>query len=282
MNEIQLTAPAKINLALDITGKRPDGYHQVRMIMQSVSLADDVLLKKTNREQELTTNALNIPRDEKNIALKAWLLLKSHFCLPGGLKIHLEKRIPVEGGLAGGSANAAAVLIGVNKLYDLRLDLPALADLGVRLGADVPFCVFGGTALAEGIGEVLTPLPSPPKLWAVLVNPGFGVSTAGVYRGYDRIQTGRHPDIPAMVQSIRAGNTQGIMGNLGNVLESVTLKMHPELEALKRTLKEMKLAPLMTGSGPTVFALTDIEDNACRAAEILRDKWKHVVVVCTK
>ncbi|MDD2496735.1 MAG: 4-(cytidine 5'-diphospho)-2-C-methyl-D-erythritol kinase [Desulfitobacteriaceae bacterium] len=276
MTEIELMAPAKINLALDVKGIRPDGYHDVQMIMQSISLADRIFVKRTRGESRITSSVTNIPLDGNNIAMKAWLLMKSRFGLPGELAIHIEKKIPVEAGLAGGSTNAAAVLKGVNVLFDLNLENFSLAKIGAELGADVPFCVFGGTALAEGIGEILTPLPSPPKIWLCLVNPGYGVSTAKIYQQFDSVNVDRHPDISGVVKAINTGNTRLIMEKLLNVLENVTLSIYPELVNIKSRLSEMGLFPLMSGSGPTILGLAETEDKVLQAASELRGKWKFV------
>lgn len=276
MTEVELMAPAKINLALDVIGIRPDGYHDVRMIMQSISLADQIFIKRTFSESRVTSSAANIPLDRDNIAMKAWLLMKSRFGLPGELAIHIEKKIPVAAGLAGGSTNAAAVLKGVNMLFNLNLMNSQLAKIGAELGADVPFCVFGGTALAEGIGEILTPLPSPPKIWLCLVNPGYGVSTAKIYQQFDSVNVDRHPDISGVVKAINTGNTRLIMEKLLNVLENVTLSIYPELVNIKSRLSEMGLFPLMSGSGPTILGLAETEDKVLQAASELSGKWKLV------
>jgi 4-diphosphocytidyl-2-C-methyl-D-erythritol kinase len=279
--EVELMAPAKINLALDVTGTRPDGYHNVKMIMQSISLADHVIMKRTWDKSQVTSNVASIPLDRDNVAMKAWFLMKARFNLPGELGIHIEKKIPVAAGLAGGSTNAAAVLKGVNMLFNLNLKNSELAKIGAELGADVPFCVFGGTALAEGIGEILTPLPALPRMWLCLVNPGYGVSTAKVYREVDKVQIDRHPDISAMIKAINIGNGKMIMENLLNVLENVTLFMFPELAQLKSELKEMGLFPLMSGSGPTVLGFAETEEKSFQAASALRRKWNLVLTAHT-
>lgn len=270
---------AKINLALDVIGLRADGFHQVSMIMQTISLADTVWLSKTGTADRITSNIDSIPLDEGNIALKAWLLVKERFRLPGGLKVHLEKRIPVEAGLAGGSSNAAAVLKGVNILFELGLDKRELAELGLSLGADVPFCVSGGTALAEGIGEIITPLPELPRLWLVLVNPGFGVSTREVYQLLDTITISRHPNISAIIKAVKSGDLTEITAHMGNVLEEVTLEKYPELVSIKKKMENMGLVSLMSGSGPTIFGVARTKEKADQAAAALTGRWKFVRVV---
>lgn len=281
MNEVQLKAHAKINLALDVVGRRPNGYHDVKMIMQSISLADMVTVRKTSSESVLTSNINNIPLNGNNIALKAWKLMKEHFEIPGEVHIHLEKHIPVEAGLAGGSSNAAAVLKAVNILYDLGLTTQELARLGVELGADVPFCVMEGTALAEGIGELLTPLTPPARLWMVLVNPGFGVSTAEVYKGFQIAKVTHKPDIKAMIHAISNNDVSGIIANMGNVLEDVTLPMYPEVSKIKEELRALETYPLMSGSGPTVFAIAENEKQACEVVRKLHGKWKTIITTHT-
>lgn len=185
------------------------------------------------------------------------------------------------GGLAGGSTDAAAVLQGVNSLFELGLEKTFLAGISIELGADVPFCISGGTTLAEGIGEILTPLPALPRMWAVLVNPGFGVSTVDVYRRFDSVQVGEHPRIHAMVDAIHAGDREAIRMNLFNVLEYATFAIHPDLVFLKKELAAMDLSPLMSGSGPTFFAFADTEEKVRQAAAELNGRWKFVTTVST-
>ncbi|ATW26977.1 4-(cytidine 5'-diphospho)-2-C-methyl-D-erythritol kinase [Candidatus Formimonas warabiya] len=281
MNEIELDAHAKINLSLDVIRKRPDGYHDVKMIMQSISLADRVTVKRGADRIEIRANVNTIPLDERNIAFQAWKLMKEKFHLPGGVSIHLHKEIPVEAGLAGGSTNAAAVLRAVNQIFDLGLTDLDLAKLGGGIGADVAFCVLGGTALAEGIGEILTPLLPLPRIWLVLVNPGFGVSTAEIYRRVQVEKIMRHPDTDALVHAVKKGKIAGILTQMANVLEEVTIPMHPDIAEIKKVLCQAGLSPLMSGSGPTVFGLAPTQEHAVQAAQILKPRWKTVLVAHT-
>ncbi len=229
----------------------------------------------------MITNVDHIPLDETNTALQAWRLMKERYRLPGGIHICLDKEIPVEAGLAGGSTDAAAIIKAVNRMYDLRLTHAELTKLGSQIGADVPFCVLGGTALAEGIGEILTPLPSLPRIWLVLVNPGFGVSTAGIYRGLRWESITRHPDIDLMVQAAKNKDWGKISINMINVLEEVTLNMYPEIGVIKEELAKIGLCSLMSGSGPTVFGLADTHEKAIKAAEKIKSRWKTVIVAHT-
>lgn len=281
VTEIQLAAPAKINLALDITGTRADGYHLLAMVMQSVSLADTVTIRRIPGEAVLKASIQGIPLDGKNIALRAWYLMKTRFQLPGGVEIFLQKKIPVAGGMAGGSSDAAAVLRGVNQLFNLALSASTLREISLPLGADLPYCIAGGTVLAEGIGEILTPMPALPKIWMVLVNPGFGVSTVAVYRHFDQIRSSGHPDIPAMARAISLGDLSAVKDHLGNVLEQAAFEMHPQLAGIKEELAALGLRPLMSGSGPTFFALAADEAAARQAAAQIAERWPFVTVVST-
>ena len=272
MEQISLKAYAKINLALDVTGVRENGYHEVRMIMQSIGLYDQIELEKTAEEGfVLAANVDFLPVDGRNLMVRAAQLLFEAFSLPGGLSMKLDKHIPVAAGLAGGSTDAAAVLYGIAKLYELPLSLPELQNYGVRIGADVPFCLLQHTALAEGIGEVLTPLPPCPDCFIVLAKPAVSVSTKEVYQKLDLLEITEHPDVDGMIGALKAGDLHGITGKLANVLEAVTIPMHPEIREIKRILKENgALNALMSGSGPTVFALFETEKEAERAAEAVR------------
>ena len=272
MEQISLKAYAKINLALDVTGVRENGYHEVRMIMQSIGLYDQIELEKTAEEGFfLAANVDSLPVDGRNLMVRAAQLLFEAFSLPGGLSMKLDKHIPVAAGLAGGSADAAAVLYGIAQLYELPLSLPELQNYGVRIGADVPFCLLQHTALAEGIGEVLTPLPPCPDCFIVLAKPAVSVSTKEVYQKLDLLEITEHPDVDGMIGALKAGDLHGITGKFANVLEAVTIPMHPEIREIKRILKENgALNALMSGSGPTVFALFETEKEAERAAEAVR------------
>lgn len=265
-------AKAKINLTLDVLSKRPDGFHEVEMVMQTVDLSD--LLRFQERDDNaisLSCQVPYIPIDNRNLAYRAAELLRNKFGITKGLHISIEKNIPVAAGLAGGSSDAAAALRGLNRMWELNLSLDELADLGAELGSDVPFCVYGGTAIARGRGEIIERLPTPSPLWVVLVKPPIAVSTADVYRNLDLEQVHQHPDTSRMVNALATGNTNAVMAELGNVLEAVTFKMHPEVDRLKQQLLKFG-APgaLMSGSGPTVFALAERESRALRIYNALR------------
>lgn len=281
LREIQLAAMAKINLALDITGTRPDGYHLLNMVMQTVALFDMITLRRTMGEDRLLSASRDVPQDQRNLALRAWQLMRERFQLPGGLEITLEKKIPVAGGMAGGSSDAAAVMRGVNQIFDLELNLADLAQMALPLGADLPYCIAGGTVLAQGIGEILTPLPALPEMWLVLVNPGFALATADVYGCFDRLPDGPHPDVTAMVAAIKSSHRAGVVRHLGNVLERPALHLHPELAAIQKDLLDCNLKPLMSGSGPTFFAFTDDQAAARRTVAKLKDRWPFVAATYT-
>ena len=256
MNDYHIKAHAKINLGLDVIRKRPDGYHEVKMIMQSVGLSDVLTLEKTDQGITLTTDSDNLPPTEDNLVYKAAKLMFDTFRIPGGLHIHLHKVIPIAAGMAGGSTDAAAAIKGINRLFDLELPLSRLMELGVSIGADVPYCILGGTALAEGIGEKLTPLSPSPDFYLVLAKPDISVSTKYVYENLDLTAIKKHPDIQGMARAIEAGSLQGVLDRLGNVLETVTVPAYPVISSIKRRMRELgAVNSLMSGSGPTVFGI---------------------------
>lgn len=255
---IFIKAPAKINLSLDIIGRRPDGFHLVEMVMQTISLCDHITLEAADGAIHLHCSHPFVPAGSGNIVWKAAHLLKSTYgSAEMGAVITVEKHIPVSAGLGGGSSDAAAVLKGLNELWDLRLSPAQLAELGLRLGADVPFCLQGGTALARGIGEKLTPVAPPPSLWVVLLKPNMGVSTGEVYREFVQGRVRTRPDTQRLVSALEAGDYQAMAESMANVLESVTFRRFPILRRLKQKALELgALAAMMSGSGPTIFALT--------------------------
>lgn len=268
---IALEANAKINLTLDILGTRPDGYHEVAMVMQEVSLHDTLTLEKTPGQIELYIEGSNLPADESNLCWKAARLVQETCQLTGGVEMHLTKRIPLAAGLAGGSADAAAVLKGMNQLYELGLTEEQLCGLGAKLGSDIPFCIMGGTMLATGRGELLERLPSFPETYVVLAKPAIGVSTAWAYKTYDAGYAGPHPDNEAMLEEIRAGNREKAASLLCNVLESVTIGKHAVIDDYKQLmLQQGAMASMMSGSGPTVFGLTTSKEIADRVAAALQ------------
>lgn len=271
--EMKLKAMAKINLGLDVLRRRSDGYHDLRMIMQTVYLYDQIeIAEKETSGITLTTNAGYLPVNEDNLVYKASKLLMEEFGIEQGVRIHLKKYIPVAAGLAGGSSDAAAVLIGINRMFRLGLSKEDLKKRGVKIGADVPYCIMRGTALAEGIGDVLTPLPAAPDMHVVLAKPPIHVSTGFVYTNLKADQLAYHPDIDAQVEAIRAGDGYAMAKLMGNVLETVTIPAYPVIEEIKEEMKRAgALGAMMSGSGPTVFGLFDDAKKAQAAYEGLRN-----------
>lgn len=256
MNEYKMKAHAKINLGLDVIRRRPDGYHEVKMIMQSIGLCDELTLEKAPAGITLTTDHPELSCGEDNLICKAAKLMFDTYHITGGIHIHLQKKIPIAAGMAGGSTDAAAAMKGISRLFDLEVPLEQLMKLGMTIGADVPYCILGGTALAEGIGEKLTPLTPAPDFYVLVAKPEISVSTKYVYEHLDAAGIAKHPDIDGMVLSIESGSLQGILDRMGNVLEIVTIPAHPEIDALKRRIRELgAINSLMSGSGPTVFGI---------------------------
>ena len=277
---VTVEANAKINLTLDILGKRPDGFHEVAMVMQTIGLHDTLVMEKTERDIELSINVPWLKADEKNLAWRAAELIRQEYGLEGGVRIELTKRIPVAAGLAGGSADAAAVLKGMNDLYGLQLDEEKLCELGARLGSDIPFCIMGGTMLATGRGEVLTRLSDMPETWVVLAKPRISVSTAWAYQNYDEQGADRHPDNEAIKQAIDRGNRKAVAGLLCNVLESVTIKKYDVIAEYKQMMLDRgAMASMMSGSGPTVFGLAKNREQAESIADVLRQETNADVFV---
>lgn len=273
MNSIRLKARAKINLGLDVIRRREDGYHEVRMIMQSVRLYDRLFIRKTRIKNEiiLRTNLSYLPANENNLVYKAAKLMFDTFDISGGVDIELEKFIPVAAGMAGGSSDAAATMVGIRRLYDLPVSMEGLMELGVKIGADVPFCIMRGTVLAEGIGEVLTPLKSAPQMAIVIAKPSISVSTKFVYENLKLDENTVHPDIDGMRGAIERQDAKAIAGLLGNVLEDVTVKEYPVIERIKNTMRENGAwNALMSGSGPTVFGIFPDVDTANACIEVLK------------
>lgn len=272
MREIRLKALAKINLGLDVVRKRADGYHEVRMIMQSIQLYDQIKIHQTEKPGiKVKTNLVYLPVNENNLVYKAAKLLIDEFQIKKGVAIHLKKVIPVAAGMAGGSSDAAAVLVGINRMFQLGLTQKELMERGVQLGADVPYCVMRGTALAEGIGEELTKLPPMPKCYVVIAKPGIHVSTKFVYSNLRADELKEHPDIDRQVKAIKDGDLKKVAELMGNVLETVTIPAHPVIGKLKdEMLKYGALNAMMSGSGPTVFGLYDSMEKAKIAYEKLR------------
>ncbi len=272
MREIKLKAMAKINLGLDVLRKREDGYHELRMIMQTVRLFDRIQLTVTETPGiRVKTNLSFLPVDEGNLVYRAAKLLMDEAQVKKGLFIHLEKHIPVAAGMAGGSSDAAAVLVGVNRLFHMGFTLEELMERGVRLGADVPYCILRGTALAEGIGEKLTALPAPPPCHVLIAKPKVHVSTKFVYGNLKAHELKEHPDIDGQLQALRDGDLYRMAELMGNVLETVTIPAYPVVQEIKDIMKKQgAVNAMMSGSGPTVFGLFDDKTKARKAYEKLR------------
>lgn len=270
---VTLKALAKINLGLDVLGKRENGYHDVRMVMQTIYLYDNVTLSKIVEPGiQLETNLFYLPTDETNIAYKAAKLLMDEFGIKEGVHITLEKHIPVAAGMAGGSSNAAAVLVGMNQLFSLGLSQEELMERGVSLGADVPYCIMRGTVLAEGIGEILTPLPPLPKCYVLIAKPGISVSTKMVYEKLDAISILEHPDIDGILEGLENQDIKKVASSMGNVLERVTIEEYPIIEKIKEAMKEAgALNAMMSGSGPTVFGIFEDRKTAREAQQKIKD-----------
>lgn len=274
MEKMELRALGKINLGLDVLGRRENGYHDVRMVMQTVYLYDLITLKKKEEPGiELTTNLSFLPVNENNLAYRAAKLLMDEFGLPGGLLIRLEKHIPVAAGMAGGSSNAAAVLYGMNRLFSLGLTEKELMERGVTLGADVPYCILRGTVLAEGIGEILTPLPPMPRCQILLAKPPVNVSTRMVYEKLDACQIVNHPDIDGLIRGLQDQDLGKVASSMENVLEEVTIGEYPVIDEIKRIMRESgALNAMMSGSGPTVFGIYADRAKARAAAARIREQ----------
>ncbi len=272
MDQIRLKAFAKINLGLDVVRRREDGYHEVRMIMQNINLYDTVTMKKTDDDViRVSTNLHYLPTNENNLVYQAAKLLKDEFKISTGIEIDLQKYIPVAAGMAGGSSDAAAVLYGMNQLFTLQLTKQELMDRGVRIGADVPYCIMRGTALSEGIGEILTPLSPMPICPILIAKPAISVSTKYVYENLHANELQTHPDIDGIIEAIKASDIKGVADRLENVLETVTKSEYPVIGELESFMKEHgALNAIMSGSGPTVFGIYDHEDTAKKAYTALK------------
>ena len=267
MDEITLKALAKINLGLDVVRRREDGYHEVRMIMQTIHLYDLLEIQKIREPGiQIVSNLSFLPVNENNLVYKAARLLQEEFALTDGISVKLTKRIPVAAGMAGGSTDAAAMLYAMNQLYDLGLSRRELMKRGVQIGADVPYCLMRGTALAEGIGEKLTQLPPMIKCPVLIAKPSISVSTKFVYQNLKLDEQTSHPDIDALMKDIREKDFDGVCAYMGNVLESVTIPNYPVIAEIKQQMmRSGAKASMMSGSGPTVFGLFEDGETAKRA-----------------
>ena len=277
MDKIELKAYGKINIGLDVIRKREDGYHDLDMIMQTVGVYDDVIISREDGTQtyeiEVSTDADILPNDKGNLAFMAAKVLMEAYDIKSKVKIYINKRIPIAGGMAGGSADCAAVLRGVNKLFQLGLTDEQLQEYGVKLGADVPYCIVGGTKRAQGIGEILTDLPTPPKCYVIIAKPIAFVSTKFVYSHIRPAQIENHPDIDGIIESIKAGDLYGMCEKIANVMEDVTIPEYPIIQKVKDILKSNgAVNALMSGSGPTVFGIYDDEEKAKQSMDVLSGK----------
>lgn len=273
MDRLELKALGKINLGLDVLGRRENGYHDVRMVMQTVYLYDRIIMKKSKTPGiRLETNLYYLPVNENNLAYQAAQMLMDEFHIEEGVSIQLDKHIPVAAGMAGGSSNAAAVLFGMNRMFSLGLSQKELMERGVKLGADVPYCIMRGTVLAEGIGEILTPLSPMPKCYVLIAKPAISVSTKMVYEKLDSHEIEDHPDIDGILAGLKAGDLKKVACSMGNVLERVTVDAYPVIDQIKEMMiKEGALNAMMSGSGPTVFGIFEEKATARKAADAIRD-----------
>ena len=272
MEQLTKEAYAKINLGLDVLRRREDGYHEVKMVMQTVGISDTLTFTRKS-EQGITLKIDNaeLSAGEDNRICRAAKQLFIRAGITQGVDIFLQKRIPIAAGMAGGSTDAAAALLGLNELFGIGYSIEQLQDIGVKLGADIPYCIMGGTVLAEGIGATLTKLPMPPQCILVVAKPDINVSTKFVYENLHADTLSYHPDIDGMVEAIKAGSLSGITDRLGNVLETVTVREYPVIDTIKSLMKsEGAENALMSGSGPTVFGIFTMEEDARKAAEQIR------------
>lgn len=282
MESITEKSRAKINLSLDILGVLPNGYHEVEMIMQQIDLYDLVTVERIPSGIVVSSNLYYLPTDQSNIAWKAAKLLIDACGIESGVKIHLEKKVPVAAGLAGGSANAAAVMRAMNRLFDLGLSTEKLMEMGLTLGADVPFCFLEGAAVARGIGEKLEPIKGLQNVWVLLSKPNLGVSTREIYKAYDKHQVSRHPNTPLLIQATAASDIPCLTKEMYNVLEEVTTSLYPTVSEVKRRIHQSGAqAVMMSGSGPTVFGLFTHYDRAQKAEKQLRKWYQQTYLVKT-
>ncbi|QGU00545.1 4-diphosphocytidyl-2-C-methyl-D-erythritol kinase [Candidatus Syntrophocurvum alkaliphilum] len=280
MNSITIEAPAKINLTLDIKGKRDDGYHELETVMHQIDLLDYIKIEKTNENISIQSENTQIPNNEENLAYKAAeLFFQKNGIKRKGVNIFIQKNIPVGAGLAGGSTNAAGVLKGLNQLYAVNLDQKSLLKLGEYIGSDVPFCIMGGTALAKGRGEVLTPI-NTQKLTILLVKPKYQLSTAEIYKNFAIDKVEENPNNGAFLEAWNNNDIINITSNIANVLESVSIAKYPEIANIKNKLKNLgALNAIMSGSGPTVFGIFNDRKRALNAHNYFKEQYQEVFLV---
>lgn len=284
MESIRLKARAKINLGLDVIGRRENGYHDVRMVMQTVGLYDRIIMTRIPEEEiRIKTNIGFLPVNENNLVYKAIMLMKNKYKLDGGIEVDLNKFIPVAAGMAGGSSDAACALFGKNRLFELNVPMRELMKLGVEIGADVPYCLMRGTALAEGIGEKLTRLPDMPFCHILIAKPPVNVSTKLVYEKLDNTDVKLHPDIDGIIEAIKLKDVALVASRMGNVLESVTVPLYPVIDSIKKDMIEHgAINAMMSGSGPTVFGIFPDEQSMIACQQFLRQKGEARQVYTTE
>ena len=280
MDKMELKALGKINLGLDVLGRRENGYHDVRMVMQTVYLYDQIRMEKTKKPGiELLTNLFYLPVNENNLVYKAIMLMKNKYKLDGGIEVDLNKFIPVAAGMAGGSSDAACALFGMNRLFELNVPMRELMKLGVEIGADVPYCLMRGTALAEGIGEKLTRLPDMPFCHILIAKPPVNVSTKLVYEKLDNTDVKLH----GIIEAIKLKDVALVASRMGNVLESVTVPLYPVIDSIKKDMIEYgAINAMMSGSGPTVFGIFPDEQSMIACQQFLRQKGEARQVYTTE
>lgn len=274
MEELSLKALAKINIGLDVVKRREDGYHEVRMIMQTLHLYDRLTItKKKEPGISISADVSYVPTNENNLIYKAGMLLMEEFGIKEGVHVALEKRIPVAAGMAGGSTDAAAMLFGMNRLFELKLTKKQLMERGVKIGADVPYCIMRGTALAEGIGEDLSAIDPMVPCYVLVAKPGISVSTKWVYENLHLNENSKHPDIDLLLDDLKAQDLHKIANDMGNILESVTIPKYPVIAQIKEKMMESgAINAMMSGSGPTVFGLFEDKKTAYEAKQKMKDE----------
>lgn len=279
---MKIRAYAKVNISLDVVGKREDGYHLLKMIMQNIDLYDEIIVEKQSSDITIECNKNYVPIDSRNLAYKAAMVFKERYNISEGVKIKIFKNIPVSAGLAGGSTDAAAVLKVMNKLFEVNAPKEELMELGLKLGADIPYCIQGGTALCEGVGEIITPLKPFKDKIIVLVKPSFGVSTKEVYKNFELEKVKKHPETEALINAMAEDDLRYVAYNMRNLLENVTLKKHKVLINLKEEMNKYgAINSMMSGSGPTVFAFFDDMLKAQKCFEKMKEKYNEVFLTRT-
>ncbi len=284
MKEVEIDSYSKINLTLNILGKRRDGYHNIETIMQSVNLADRVFIREEKEGVKIKCTHPRVPIDAQSLAYRTAEKILNRYRITKGVKIEIDKKIPLASGMAGGSANSASILVGINKLFTLNLSNEDLRGMGEELGMDVPFCIQNGTALAYHRGEKVTPLsPVNPPLWIIIINPGFEIPTKWAYDNLDLSLIKREKNnTKAMLEALKEGEVRGIAKNLFNSFEELIIKKYPEIGKIKdRLIEEGALGALMSGSGPTVFGIAQNKEQALKIYKKLKSEYKSIWVVQT-